>query len=103
MLGNSEIPYDKKRPERVSIAGQVILCILSPLWIIALYRIKKLRLGAALYVGGFMAVMGLLIIVGNVSEEAGYLMIPIMISPAVILIFFVIRWSREWNANIVDW
>jgi len=85
----------KKEP--VSVGLQIILSILPYVWLYALYRIERLRIGlvlAAICTGIAIGIELLLPFpLGLTSSWIFYIIIPI---------YFVIKWSKQWNKKFIQ-
>ena len=80
----------EQRP--VNVGWQTIFMILPYIWIFAFYRIQKLRMGLVL----------LLITVGVTTAFQMILPFPYGLGSALVIsigipIYFIRKWSREWN------
>ena len=79
----------------VNVNWQTLFCILPYIWIFAFYRIEKLRLGIVIAFGaGFISVLGSMVFpfpYGLVVNWAILIVIPI---------YFIRKWSAEWNERV---
>ena len=80
---------------RVSIAVQVILCLIPFLWIIGFARIQKLMVGILMLIG--VAILVVLIQL-FIPFEFGYLLAWLVsfLTP----IYYMVKWSQQWNESI---
>ncbi len=80
----------EKKP--VSIGWQVVFVIIPYVWIYAFYRIEKLTIGIVLAIISTVAGISFQMILpfpwGLGTSWIFYIIIPI---------YFVVKWSREWN------
>jgi len=83
----------KQQP--VSVNWQTLFCILPYIWIYAFYRIEKLRLGIVIAIGTFALTIALGMLLPFPYGLAGNLIISI-----VVPIYFIRKWSREWNEKL---
>ena len=79
----------------VNVNWQTLFCILPYIWIFAFYRIEKLRIGIVIAFGvGFVSVLWSILVpfpyglLGNLVISIG------------VPIYFIRKWSREWNERI---
>ncbi len=81
--------------KRVSIAVQVILCLIPLLWIYGFYRIEKL---IAAIVLGIVVVIIATAIQFLFPFEFGYGLACLL--SFLIPIYFLAKWSQEWNDKV---
>ncbi len=78
----------------VSIAVQVILCIIPLVWLYGFYRIEKLGSGILMVIGVAILAIVLLFI-----PVFGYALA--WLASAILPIYYIVKWSQEWNENIL--
>ena len=78
----------------VSIAVQVILCIIPLVWLYGFYRIEKLGSGILMVIGVAILAIVLLLI-----PVFGYALA--WLASAILPIYYIVKWSQEWNENIL--
>jgi hypothetical protein len=76
----------------VSIAVQVILCLIPLVWIHGFFRIEKLIAGILMLIG--VAIMALVIQL-FIPFYFGYALVWIV--SFLVPIYYTIKWSQEWN------
>jgi hypothetical protein len=76
----------------VSIAVQVILCLIPLVWIHGFFRIEKLIAGILMLIG--VAIMALVIQL-FIPFYFGYALAWIM--SFLVPIYYMIKWSQKWN------
>ncbi|MBP0119252.1 MAG: SHOCT domain-containing protein [Nitrosarchaeum sp.] len=79
----------------VSVEWQIVFCIVPYFWIFAFYRIEKLTMGIILGI----ASVGIGIAIQIWSPIPYGFVLAILLSTGV-AIYFIIIWSRDWNAKI---
>jgi len=79
----------------VSIAVQVILCIIPLVWLYGFYRIEKLGSGILMVIGVAILAIVLLFI-----PVFGYALA--WLASAILPIYYIVKWSQEWNENILN-
>jgi hypothetical protein len=80
----------------VNIKLQILCGIIPFVWIWALYRIEKIRVGIPLFlIGGFAVSIGFQIFVPFPYGTASAIIASIML-----WIYFIRKWSIEWNRKI---
>ena len=78
----------------VSIAVQVILCIIPLVWLYGFYRIEKLTAGILMVIA--VAILAIVL-----------LFIPVFgaglawLASAILPIYYIVKWSQEWNESIL--
>jgi len=82
----------------VSIAVQVILCIIPLVWLYGFYRIEKLGVGILMVIG-----VSILVIVIQ-------FLIPIYVGYAIawlvsflVPIYYMVKWSQKWNDKFEEY
>jgi len=87
----------------VNIGWQIVFMFIPFVWIYAFYRIEKLRRGLGLMFGIFLAMMiaGVIIRVITGVSATEYVNITILyyVISAGTGIYYMRKWSREWNAK----
>ena len=83
----------KQKPVDVNL--QTLFCILPYIWIYAFYRIEKLRLGIVIAIGAFAAT-----IAWGMAFPFPYGLVGNLIISIVVPIYFIRKWSREWNEKL---
>ena len=78
----------------VSIAVQVILCIIPLVWLYGFYRIEKLGSGILMVIGVAILAIVLLFI-----PVFGYALA--WLASVILPIYYIVKWSQEWNENIL--
>jgi hypothetical protein len=79
----------------VNVNWQTLFCIIPYVWIWAFYRIEKLRMGIVIAVGAGLASVALGMLIPFPYGLLGNLVISI-----VIPIYFIRKWSIEWNDRV---
>jgi len=79
----------------VSIVVQVILCIFPLVWLYGFYRIEKLGSGILMVIGVAILAIVLLFI-----PVFGYALA--WLTSAILPIYYIVKWSQEWNENILN-
>lgn len=81
--------------KRVSIAVQLILCLIPFLWIIGFIRIQKLMAGILMLIGVAILVV---VIQWLIPFEFGYALAWLVsfLTP----IYYMVKWSQQWNDSI---
>jgi len=79
----------------VSIAVQVILCIIPLVWLYGFFRIEKLMAGILMVIG--VAIISY--VIWFIIPFFGYA-IAWLVSFLVPL-YYIVKWSQEWNENIL--
>jgi len=80
----------------VSIAVQVILCIIPLVWLYGFYRIEKLGAGILMVIG--VAILAI-VIQFIIPFFFGYALA--WIASAILPIYYIVKWSQEWNEDIL--
>jgi len=78
----------------VSIAVQVILCIIPIVWLYGFYRIEKLGAGILMVIA--VAILAIVLVFIPVF---GYALA--WLASAILPIYYIVKWSQEWNENIL--
>jgi len=80
---------------RVSIAVQVILCLIPLVWIYGFFRIEKLRAGILMLIG--VAILAV-VIQFLIPFEFGYGLAWLVsfLTP----LYYMVKWSQKWNDSI---
>ena len=78
----------------VSVGWQTAFMIIPYAWIFAFYRIEKFRMGLVL----FGVAIGLSIMIQLVLSPP-YGIIATLVVTITLPIYFIRKWSREWNAK----
>jgi micrococcal nuclease len=86
----------EKKP--VSIAVQVILCLIPLVWIYGFFRIEKLISGILMLIG--VVIMAFVIQI-FIPFYLGYALAWLV--SFLVPIHYMIKWSREWNDNITHY
>jgi len=76
----------------VNLKWQTILCIIPFGWIFAYYEIQKLKMGVIIF-----AVTYGMSFVGSFVFPWPFSTIPMAVITLSIQIYYVRKWSREWN------
>jgi len=80
----------------VSIAVQVILCIIPLIWLYGFFRIEKLMAGIAMVIAVFI----LAIVIQFFIPFYGYALA--WLASVILPIYYIVKWSQEWNENILN-
>jgi len=80
---------------RVSIAVQVILCLIPLVWLYGFFRIEKLTAGILMVIG--VAILAFVIQL-IVPFEFGYGLA--WLASFLIPLYYMVKWSQEWNDSI---
>ena len=80
----------------VSIAVQVILCLIPIVWLYGFFRIEKLIAGILMLIG--VAIFALLLQF-FIPFYLGYTLAWLV--SFLFPIYYMIKWSQEWNENIL--
>ncbi len=83
--------------EPVSLFWQTVLCILPYIWIFAFLRIEKFMMGLVLLAVGFAVSIGI-----NMVLPYPWGLFGSIIFTIVLPIYYVRKWSREWNYKIAE-
>ena len=86
---------DKEIKKPVSIATQTLLCILPYVWIWAFLRIEKFRMGLLVLIVSVVISISLLMML-----PLAYWLFVAIIFTILLPIYFIRKWSREWNAKL---
>jgi len=78
----------------VSIVVQVILCIIPLVWLYGFYRIEKLGSGILMVI-----CVAILAIVLLFIPVFGYALA--WLASAILPIYYIVKWSQEWNEDIL--
>jgi hypothetical protein len=79
----------------VNVNWQTLFCIIPYVWIWAFYRIEKLRMGVLIAIGAGLASAAWGTLIPFPYGLLGNLVISI-----VLPIYFIRKWSREWNERV---
>ena len=80
---------------RVSIAVQVILCLIPIVWIYGFFRIEKLIAGILLLIG--VAILAV-VIQFLIPFEFGFALAWLV--SFLVPIYYLVKWSNQWNDSI---
>ena len=80
------------KQEPVNVNWQTLFCVIPYVWIWAFYRIEKLRLGIVIAVGTAVVTVSVGMLLPYPYGLIGNLIISI-----VVPIYFIRKWSYEWN------
>ena len=78
----------------VSIAVQVILCLIPLVWIYGFFRIERLIAGILMLIGVAVLAIAIQFLI---PIELGYVLawVVSVLTP----IYYMVKWSKEWNGS----
>ena len=79
----------------VNVNWQTLFCIIPYVWIWAFYRIEKLRMGILIAIGA-----GIASAIWGMSNPYPFGLIGNLIISIVVPIYFIRKWSIEWNEKV---
>lgn len=83
------------KQEPVNVNWQTLFCVIPYVWIWAFYRIEKLRLGIVIAIA-----VGVASVIVAMLHPFPYGFIGNLIISIVVPIYFIRKWSQEWNEKL---